>query len=95
LNTVELQTFIEKAIQCQHAGHLREAIHCYQKVLSRDPHQADALHGMGLIHKQAGHHTKALQFIERAISQDNNRSEFYTNLGGIQRTLGLHSSLED
>lgn len=91
METVKLNTLVEKAIQCQRAGHLREAITLYQQILAHNPYQADALHGMGLIQKQAGNHNKALQLIERAIEQDSNRPEFYTNLGGIQRTLGLQT----
>src|SRR5690348_3860271 len=54
------------AVQHHNAGHLQQAEVLYRQVLSRNPDQPTALHGLGTLARMAGRNDMALKLIGRA-----------------------------
>ncbi|RMF90868.1 MAG: tetratricopeptide repeat protein [Nitrospinota bacterium] len=54
---------LARAIRHHRAGHLHQAETLYRQVLDQDPHQADALHLLGVLASQAGRYEMAIALI--------------------------------
>jgi tetratricopeptide (TPR) repeat protein len=81
--------------QLQHAmalhrdGRLAEAETLYNGILVEDPHDADALHLLGLIADAGGAPARAMALIQRALEQRES-PRFHANLGMVLGHLGRH-----
>ena len=60
------------AVAFHEAGRMAEAEALYRVILNAEPHNADALHLLGLVHFQTGRAEQAIRFIHDAIAQDTN-----------------------
>lgn len=79
---------IQMAIGRHSAGRMAEAISIYQRVLAREPGNADALNLMGVAYCQIGQGDAAVQLIERAIALRPGDCRFHHNLGNALCDLG-------
>jgi tetratricopeptide (TPR) repeat protein len=76
------------AIQHHQAGRLQVAEQIYQRVLQAEPHQADALHLLGVIAQQMGKPEVAVEYIGRAIAVNSTEALFHNNLGNAWKEQG-------
>ena len=60
----------------------------YQRLLERDPGNAEALFQLGLLAQRAGRHAAARELIDEAIRGDPDRAAFFDALGKCARALG-------
>ncbi len=80
-------TFMEGTRHHQ-AGRLAEARALYERVLTLDPRQPDALNLLGMIDHAHGHSALGLDRIKQAIAINPRVPGFYTNLGIVLHSLG-------
>ena len=90
---------INKAIQLARkhfqTGNLQQAEHIYRKILTREPHNVDALHFRGVIHFRLGNDDSAIKYIKKALQFNSNNPEIYNNLGNVLQSQGhLDSAIE-
>ena len=76
------------AVQHHQAGRLHQAEQVYRQILQADPHQADALHLLGVLANQTGHHEAAIELIRQAIAINPLVAPFHNNLGLACRAAG-------
>jgi tetratricopeptide (TPR) repeat protein len=76
------------ALELHEAGQLGPAARLYQRVLSREQENADALHLLGVLHHQQGNHARAVELIRRAVTLRPNVPGFHANLAEAYRALG-------
>ncbi|MDE1915237.1 MAG: tetratricopeptide repeat protein [Sphingomonadales bacterium] len=84
-------TFIEGTRHHQ-AGRLAQARALYQRVLTLDPRQPDALNLLGMIDHADGNTQLALGRIRQAIAINPQVPGFYTNLGIVLHAGGHHQA---
>jgi predicted O-linked N-acetylglucosamine transferase (SPINDLY family) len=75
------QQLFEHALQHLQARRLVEARALFQQIVERQPHHAQALHGLGVIALQQGNHQAAIELLSRAVGANPGFAEAYTNLG--------------
>lgn len=78
---------VQQGLALHQAGRLDEAETIYREVLAGDPHDADALHLLGLIAQQTGHNEAAVELIGRAIQVRPQYAVAYNNLGNALKAL--------
>jgi len=83
-----MQDVLKAAIGLHQAGQFGEALPLYQKVLAREPANADALHLLGVLCHQQGDNTRAVDMIGRAVALRPNVAAFHANLAEAYRALG-------
>ncbi len=71
------------AIGLHRAGKLQEAASLYGRILGRDPHHADANHGMGLIAYQTDQSDKAVDLLRAALALAPDQAEWHCDLGVV------------
>ena len=71
---------LQIALQYQQAGRAEEARKLYEKILRREPRNADALHLLGLLLIDGGQQDKGLQLLRRAASYAPDSIEVLNNL---------------
>lgn len=76
------------AFEAQRVGRVEEAARRFKQVLDRQPRNAEALHGYGLMMGKLGHLRTGIEFIGKAIRIEGNRAEFHHNLGTMHRMSG-------
>ncbi len=85
------------ALTALHAGRLPEAERLFRKALKRNPGDADALHGLGIVHLQLKQPARALGFLERALRCGQPTSLLHNNhataLNALQRPQQALDSL--
>ena len=86
---------LDRARQLHAAGRLGEAVATYERVIAADPHNADALHLMGVAHLQVGRNKEALGLIERALSAHPAFPEAHNNRGNALKALGRSAEAAD
>ncbi len=79
------EQWLQSALQLHQAGHLEAAEQHYQQLLTAHPHQADALHLLGLLRHQRGDSRGGERLIRRAIASAARQPLFHTNLGEVCR----------
>jgi len=72
---------VNLALQRFQSGDLKQASDICRAILAQDPHQADTLQLLGLVHLQAGDARTAALAIGRAASLAPGRIDFHYNLG--------------
>lgn len=70
------------------AGRLGPAALLYQKILSREQENADALHLLGVLHQQQGDNARAVELMGRAVALRPNVAGFHANLAEAYRATG-------
>lgn len=66
LSSAQTTAQLKQALGRHAEGRLREALSLYQQVISNDPGNFDALHGIGILYGQWGEYEQALRFIAAA-----------------------------
>ncbi|MBF0587538.1 MAG: tetratricopeptide repeat protein [Magnetococcales bacterium] len=79
---------IQHACQRHQSGELEAAEQIYRDILKADPHNADALHLLGVLVQQKGDPAQALGWIRQAIAVMPNQPAFHINLGEVFRAMG-------
>lgn len=79
---------LAEALEHHRAGRFGEAEKLYRRILQSDPHNADALHLLGLIAHEAGRDDAAIDLIGRAIRLRPDAAAFYSNLGLAYQSAG-------
>jgi len=83
-----LIALVQQAMLHQQAGRLEEAEAHYQRVLSIEPNQFEALHFLGLLEAQRGRLAEADRLVERSLSINGMRAEAHSNHARILRQMG-------
>ncbi|MET0499015.1 MAG: sulfotransferase [Steroidobacteraceae bacterium] len=78
---------LQHVAQLQSAGRLKEAEDLAARVLQASPHDAHAVHLLGVIAWSAGEQQKATRLIEQAIALDPSTALFHSNLAEMLRQL--------
>ncbi|RMF90866.1 MAG: tetratricopeptide repeat protein, partial [Nitrospinota bacterium] len=81
-------TLLAKAQHAYQGGDLAQAERLTRQILQGNPHQADALHLLGLIAHRVGKQEIALAYLRQAISINDTNWAFFNNLGEVYRALG-------
>lgn len=84
---VPISELLQSGLSCHQSGQLRSAIDWYQQVLSREPHNTEALHLLGVIAHQQGQHDTAIDLIRSAIRLEPNVANYHLNLGCALQAL--------
>lgn len=64
-----------------------ENIQHYEELIANNPHDADALHALGILLAQTQHYAEALDKIQQAIDIKPTDASYYNSLGNIFRRL--------
>jgi tetratricopeptide (TPR) repeat protein len=83
-----MQDVLTKAIEMHQAGQLGSAAQLYQKVLSQEQENLDALHLLGVLSHQRGDHARAVELMGRAVALRPNVPAIHSNLAEAYRALG-------
>jgi protein O-GlcNAc transferase len=83
-----LIALVQQAMLHQQAGRLTDAEAHYQRALSIDPNQFEALHFLGLLEAQRGRLAEADRLVERSLSINGMRAEAHSNHARILRQMG-------
>jgi predicted O-linked N-acetylglucosamine transferase (SPINDLY family) len=78
---------LRHAVELHNAQKLDQAERLYREVLASDPHNADALHLLGVVAHQAGHHAAAVDLILRALQHNPNLADAHYHVGSAYRML--------
>ena len=76
------------AVGHHQAGRLPAAAEMYQRVLAVEPHNADALHLLGVIAHQVNQHDAAAEYVLQALKHSPNQPDFLNSLGNARRGQG-------
>jgi predicted TPR repeat methyltransferase len=88
----ETVNLLTQAVQQHKHNNLAAAEKMYLRVLTLSPEHFDALHLLGLIHKQRGEFKQAVELIQCALRVDNQQAIAHCNLGATFAALGDHTS---
>jgi predicted O-linked N-acetylglucosamine transferase (SPINDLY family) len=80
-SALTLQQAFDLANQRHNAGRLGEAEAIYRQILSAQPNQPDALHGLGIIAMQVGKLDLAVNLLSQAVAAAPAAPHFRSNLG--------------
>jgi Tfp pilus assembly protein PilF len=92
--SASLASQLQKAVSDHAAGDLVRAEEGYLAVLRQQPHQADALHLLGVLRDQQGQHEAAVDLIRQALAQSPGEAAFHGNLGTALLGLGRADEAE-
>jgi predicted O-linked N-acetylglucosamine transferase (SPINDLY family) len=85
---------LDLAIQYHQRGDLRQAEQLYRQILQAEPHNADALHLLGVIAQQVGRNDAAIDFMTRALQFNPRLAEAHHNLGVVLKQQGRLAEAE-
>lgn len=88
LPSAEIRAQIAQGVFHQQRGAYADAERLFRAVLATDPHQADALHYLGLLAWQTGRPEQAVELMQRSITETPDNASFYYNLAGVLQKLG-------
>ena len=83
-----MQDALTTAIAMHRAGQLGQASQLYQKILTREQENPEALHLLGVLNHQQGQNTRAIELIGRAVALRPNSHIYHANLAEAYRALG-------
>lgn len=87
-NAWMIPAWLKLGMQQLQAGQLPHAKATYERVLSTNPRNADALHWLGVACFQQGNSTQAIYFINQAIALSPNMAFYRSTLGNVLQALG-------
>lgn len=73
--------FLQEGIEAQNAADFDSAALIYEQVLRSDPRQWDALHLLGVVHREQGDARAAVDLIARAVAERSDEPLFHFNAG--------------
>lgn len=79
----KIVTQLRVAVRAHQQGELQSAAAIYQKILTRQPNHADALHLLGVVLAETGRYDTALACIGEAIRSGGPRPAYCANLGRV------------
>jgi tetratricopeptide (TPR) repeat protein len=82
-----LENSLNQAIAAHKAGNLQLAEKSYNRILSAEPDNTDALNAMGILHLQRGNPRAALECFDRAARLAPDIAKVHTNIGNAQLAL--------
>jgi predicted O-linked N-acetylglucosamine transferase (SPINDLY family) len=85
---------LEAALGHHGAGRVEAAMALYREILARDPANLDALHLLGVAHRNRGELDDAERCIARAIALKPDFDVAHNNLGNVLRDLGRYDDAE-
>jgi tetratricopeptide (TPR) repeat protein len=80
---------IQSAYEFHRQGNLKQAGSLYDKILKKQPDNANVLHMRGVISCQTGNYASAIKYITKALHLDPDNSEAHCNLGVALQEKGL------
>jgi tetratricopeptide (TPR) repeat protein len=83
-------TLLQKALAWHQQDRLQEALGMYQQSLAIDPHNFEALQGLGILYGQLGRFEDALQCITKAVMVQPDDFAIYYNQGVALQELKRH-----
>ncbi len=84
----EITNLLSQAIGLHREGNLQEAVVLYDKVLSLQPDNPDALHLLGLVTRRTGNLDLAIELMERALQGNPRLIDAHFNLGNALTEAG-------
>jgi len=95
LQTPSREQDVNVAIRHHQAGRVQEADRLCRQILTREPHEPDALHLLGVIAAQAGRFDEAAALIGRAIEFQPAAAVYYRNLvNALRAARQLQAAIE-
>ncbi|HKY69416.1 MAG TPA: tetratricopeptide repeat protein [Gammaproteobacteria bacterium] len=85
---------LKQALAFQQKNKLTEAVALLENILSEDPENPDALHGLGLCYVQNHQLNKALPYLKKAVILAPKIPGFHNNLGNLYKALGQLNAAE-
>ena len=85
---------IDIALRHHRSGRLDQAAAIYREILKRDPHDADALHLLGLLLHQTGDNEQAAELIGRATESRPDDPQYHYHHGIVLARLGRAGAAE-
>src|ERR1039457_4227301 len=85
---MQIQAMLTEAVRLHQAGRLDQAAPLYQKVLTLDPGNAEALNLLGMAAMQTGQNQGGIELIRKAIAINGRQSAYHFNLGVALQTIG-------
>jgi tetratricopeptide (TPR) repeat protein len=79
---------LQAALELHRQGRVPEAAAVYQRILARDPFNAEALHLLGVCYYMVGRQDEAVDLIRRAITLNPTAAAYYNNLAEAYRAQG-------
>ena len=79
---------INEALNHHQTGKIAKAREIYNKILTKNPTEPDALHLLGILESQEKNFGLALKLIKQAKKIDPNNASIHNNLGNIFKNLG-------
>jgi tetratricopeptide (TPR) repeat protein len=83
----ETPTLVSQAMRHHGDGRLAEAEHCYRAALAAESHNADALHGLGLLEWQTGRLDDARRSLQKACADAPGVWRYSRTLGRFFTTI--------
>lgn len=71
-----------------------DAISAYQKILSTEPANRQALYNLGVLYSEKGEYEKAILYFEKFLEAEPDSSDVYVNIGILYRKLNRPSEAE-
>ncbi|HKQ09916.1 MAG TPA: tetratricopeptide repeat protein [Rhizomicrobium sp.] len=84
---LDTRSILIEAVRLHQTGQLEQAAALYRKVLTADPHNADALHLLGRIALQQGQAKTAAELIRKAIARNDREESYHFHLALALQTL--------
>jgi tetratricopeptide (TPR) repeat protein len=81
---------LQQAVAAHQCGNIPEAQLLYQAILELSPHDADALHLLGVTFFQQGVFDTALKLIAKSIEINPQNCLAYTNIGNVFQSMARH-----
>lgn len=88
IELIQFSSDFHKAVMLQKAGRFDKAGLIYNRILDKDPNNADALHLLGLVEHQKGNTLSGTDLIKKAITLQPANLKFQLNLGRILKSTG-------
>jgi Flp pilus assembly protein TadD/2-polyprenyl-3-methyl-5-hydroxy-6-metoxy-1,4-benzoquinol methylase len=85
---MQIQAMLTEAVRHHQAGRLDQAAPLYQRVLTLEPNNPEALNLLGMAAMQNGQHQAGIELIRRAIAVNGRQSAYHFNLGVALQTVG-------
>ena len=83
-----LTQVLQVAVQHHRANRLGKAEQMYRQVLAKQPHNSDALHGLGVLAQQIGQHQSAEKLFNTLLRFQPESFKAWFSLGNVRQTQG-------
>ncbi len=90
MNTATINEHLKRALTQHQQGDLAGAERLYRDIVLIDPHQADALHLLGVVQHQKHRYDEALDYVGQAIKSRSNIGSYHNTLGAVYAAKGCY-----